>query len=327
MKQTKESARNSPDGVVIIDKPAGMTSHDIVDRARKIFKTRRVGHTGTLDPFATGVLVLCLNRGTRLSQYLMGQEKEYLATMRLGFSTDTGDYTGSPATITGDARSITRQQIEELLPEFKGFLNQTPPMFSAKKVGGVKLYEMARRGREIPREPIRIEIKELELCGDPVLAGETWVDVPFQVVCSSGTYIRTLAQDIGERLGLGAHLTSLRRTRAGSFSLAKAATIEQLESASQPADAILSLAAAAPFPSVELSHDDCKAITHGRSIDRRGYQQSEPVVALVDKSGELIAIANFVTEEPIWRPIVVFRGPEEFPVGIPDEFKDEFKTV
>lgn len=323
MKQSKTPAYGSPDGVIIVDKPAGMTSHDVVSRARKIFKTRRVGHTGTLDPFATGVLVICLNRGTRLSQFLVGEEKEYVAQMRLGFATDTGDYTGIQNSPTVDASSISAEQLEEVLPEFRGFVDQTPPMFSAKKVGGVKLYEMARRGEEIHREPIRIEIKELELCGPPVQTGGTLVDIPFRVVCSSGTYIRTLAEDLGRRIGTGAHLRSLRRTRAGSFSIEAARTLEQLESSANAGDSVLALAQAAPFPKVELSEEDCKAITHGRSIDRRGFRQPEPRAALINKTGELIAIANFVTEEPIWRPIVVFRTPDDFN----EEIQGEIDTV
>lgn len=146
------------DTVLIIDKPEGLTSHDVVSRVRKILKTRRVGHSGTLDPFATGVLVVCVNRATRLVQFLTGENKEYLATMRLGVATDTGDLTGTPISETTDAGSITAESIREALTHFRGKINQIPPMYSAKKIRGVKLYELARKGMEIEREPIEVEI-------------------------------------------------------------------------------------------------------------------------------------------------------------------------
>src|SRR5215831_9405751 len=152
------------DGVLIIDKPEGLTSHDVVARVRKILGTRRVGHAGTLDPFATGVLVVCVNRATRLVQFLTGADKEYVATMRLGFATDTGDLTGKPKTPVTDAGNITSDKVNEAFSRFLGPIKQIPPMYSAKKVGGVKLYEMARRGEVIERAPVEVDIKELELC-------------------------------------------------------------------------------------------------------------------------------------------------------------------
>src|SRR5215467_13028616 len=161
------------DGVLVIDKPEGLTSHDVVARVRKILGTRRVGHTGTLDPFATGVLVVCVNRATRLAQFLTGDDKEYVATMRLGFATDTGDLTGTPKTPVTDAGHITSNNVKEAFSRFLGPIKQIPPMYSAKKVSGVKLYEMARRGEEIERAPIGVEIKKLELLNpadDPGLA-------------------------------------------------------------------------------------------------------------------------------------------------------------
>src|SRR5262245_46122004 len=153
----------SQDGVLVIDKPEGLTSHDVVARVRKILGTRRVGHAGTLDPFATGVLVVCVNRATRLARFLTGDDKEYVATMRLGFATDTGDLTGAPKTPVTDPRHITSKKVQEAFSRFLGPVKQIPPMYSAKKIGGVKLYEMARRGEEIERAPIEVEIKKLEL--------------------------------------------------------------------------------------------------------------------------------------------------------------------
>src|SRR4030095_11690044 len=181
----------SQDGVLVIDKPEGLTSHDVVARARKILGTRRVGHAGTLDPFATGVLVVCVNRATRLVQFLTGDDKEYVATMRLGFATDTGDLTGTPKTPVTDAGNITSDKVRESFSRFLGPIKQIPPMNSAKKVGGVKLYEMARRGEEIERAPIAVEIKKLELLdptGDSGRAQANAQTAPaefsFRVVCS-----------------------------------------------------------------------------------------------------------------------------------------------
>src|SRR5215468_2419812 len=216
----------SQDGILVIDKPEGLTSHDVVARVRKILKTRRVGHTGTLDPFATGVLVVCINRATRLVQFLAGDEKEYFATMRLGFATDTGDLTGTPKTAVTDTRNITSEIVQGAFSHFLGHIKQIPPMYSAKKVGGVKLYDMARRGEEIERAPIDVEIKKLELL-DPGATSEApqanaqaaLDEFSFRVACSSGTYIRALAEEIGALLGVGAHLTRLRRNRSGNLAL------------------------------------------------------------------------------------------------------------
>src|SRR5262245_17456806 len=232
----------SHDGVLVVDKPEGLTSHDVVARVRKILKTRRVGHTGTLDPFATGVLVVCVNRATRLVQFLTNDEKEYFATMRFGFATDTGDFTGAPKTPVTDARNITSDKVQGAFCHFLGHIKQIPPMYSAKKIGGVKLYEMARRGEEIERAPVEVEIKKLELCkeaGDqapgfaPASAQNGPVEFSFRVVCSSGTYIRALAEEIGRLLGAGAHLTQLRRMRAGNCSLDSAVTLEELADLAQ----------------------------------------------------------------------------------------------
>src|SRR5262245_33289449 len=176
----------SQDGVLVIDKPEGLTSHDVVARVRKILGTRRVGHAGTLDPFATGVLVVCVNRATRLVQFLTAADKEYVATMRLGFATDTGDLTGTPKTPVTDAGNITSDKVKEALNHFLGPIKQIPPMYSAKKVGGVKLYEMARRGEEIARAPIAVEIKKLELLKPTAHPGQSQTardEYSFRVVC------------------------------------------------------------------------------------------------------------------------------------------------
>ena len=235
------------DGVLIIDKPAGMTSHDVVARVRKIVGERRVGHTGTLDPFATGVLVMLVGRATRLAQFLSGAEKEYEAVIRLGYATDTGDITGVPIEESRAkeqrTQSLDKEEIEVALASLRGEIEQTPPMYSAKKIAGRKLYELARRGEEVERKPVRIVISEFEVVErNGTLLAETVDgnhDLFVRVVCSAGTYIRTLAEDFGKRLGLGAHVASLRRTRAGRFRVTAAHGLESLGRLSTTLDSIL----------------------------------------------------------------------------------------
>ena len=254
------------DGALIIDKPAGMTSHDVVARVRRIIGERRVGHTGTLDPFATGVLVMLVGRATRLAQFLSGAEKEYEAVIRLGYATDTGDVTGvrvvSPSAgarvispspraergpggeVRGNAQPHPQSlptrgegsipdiaEIEAAMASLTGEIEQVPPMYSAKKIAGRKLYEHARRGEEIERQPVRVTISAFELLtqGEWEPNEDGAVDLNARVVCSAGTYIRTLAEDLGKQLGIGAHLAGLRRTRAGRFSIEDSFTLEKLE--------------------------------------------------------------------------------------------------
>ncbi len=304
------------DGILIVDKPVDWTSHDVVAKVRKILGTRRVGHTGTLDPFATGVLVICLNRATRLVQFLTGNDKEYVATMRLGFATDTGDLTGkplAPAMGATDAGHISCEQVQAALEQFRGRIQQIPPMYSAKKVGGVRLHEMARRGEEIERQPIDIEIKEIELLELPGLNSaadlETVTqDVAFRVVCSSGTYIRTLAEDIGKHLGIGAHLVALRRTRAGDCRLTQAVTLEHLAEfteAERTDEVLLSMTDAIGLPEIKLDDEERKAVTHGRSIRRNGSWQHGAQAKLCDKDQRLVAIAGYDIGLSVWHPHVV----------------------
>jgi tRNA pseudouridine55 synthase len=300
------------DGLIVIDKPAGWTSHDVVARMRRILGTRRIGHTGTLDPFATGVLVICVNRATRLVQFLIGDEKEYRATMRLGYATDTGDLTGNPLSPISDARHITAGMVNEALSHFRGRIKQTPPMYSAKKIGGSKLYEMARRGLNIEREPVEIEIKELELREikenfSPGSEGPT-KDCSIHVVCSSGTYVRTLAEDIGNRLGVGAHLVELRRTRAGSFNISRSLTLEEIARCADagPVEPVLiPMVEALQFEALQLDEDERKAIGHGRSIRRRGAWLNGAQAMLCDHQRQLVAIAAFNAEKQSWEPQIV----------------------
>ncbi len=253
-------------GLLIIDKPTDWTSHDVVAKVRGICHTRRVGHTGTLDPFATGVLVVCLNQATRLVQFLTGDDKEYIATVRFGFATDTGDFTGSPIGETKDFAYLNASLIESALPQLCGNLQQIPPMYSAKKIGGVKLYEMARRGEEIERQPVSIEITAFELIEQE--SPDSW---RFRVVCSSGTYIRTLAEDLGKQLGIGAHLTALRRTRAGNSKIEASITLEKLAEISSTGkleEVMIPMTEALSIPSIQLEDNEAAMINNGRTIHR-----------------------------------------------------------
>ncbi len=307
------------DGVLVIDKPEGPTSHDVVAHVRKILGTRRVGHAGTLDPFATGVLVVCVNRATRLVQFLTGDDKEYVATMRLGFATDTGDLTGAPKTPVTGVDDITSDKVREAFNHFLGPIKQIPPMYSAKKVGGVKLYEMARRGEDVERAPVAVEIKELELFKPAGDSGQASANAQsgagefsFRVVCSSGTYIRALAEEIGALLGVGAHLRRLRRTRSGNCSLKNAVTLEELAGLSRSGHidrVVIPMAEAVALPTVGVGDEDRRRVSHGRSIEDpeggRANYANGALAKLCDKKNQLIAIAEFDAGKTLWRPRVV----------------------
>lgn len=210
------------DGFFVIDKPEGLTSHDVVSFARRILRTKKVGHTGTLDPFATGVLPVAVGRGTKAIPFLDESVKEYRATMRLGAATDTQDLTGN-VLFENDFSKVSEDSLIQTFSRFRGRICQTPPMFSAVKICGVPLYKHARKGTEISRPAREIEIRSLFLDSfEPPFA-------TFTVSCSRGTYVRTLAHDIGEVLGCGAHLVRLRRTRSGRFTEVEAMNLEEFE--------------------------------------------------------------------------------------------------
>jgi len=217
-------------GIIIVDKPPEWTSHDVVAKLRGVFKIKRIGHGGTLDPMATGVLPIFVGRATRAAEFCENAEKEYIAGLRLGIVTDTQDITGRT---TGECEvSSTTEDLREIIPNFLGALKQIPPMYSAIKQGGKKLYELARRGVEVPRPARDIFIREIEL-----ISG-SGTEFQLRVVCSKGTYIRTLCHDIGASLGCGAVMSSLRRTRAGAFTQGVAHTLEEILAAAS-ADNIL----------------------------------------------------------------------------------------
>lgn len=221
MRASNVNAADAPSGFLLVDKPVGPTSHDIVDVARRALRTRKIGHAGTLDPFASGLLILAVGRKTKELSKFVGLEKEYLAKLRLGASSDTMDRTGS--VVEQDCAPVPREAFEAALERFRGVIDQVPPMYSAKKVGGKKLYELAREGKEIDRKPVRVTIHALELLS------YAWPFAEIRTRVSSGTYIRALADDIGRSLGCGAYLEELRRTEIGPYKTADAVPPEAID--------------------------------------------------------------------------------------------------
>jgi tRNA pseudouridine55 synthase len=304
-------------GALIIDKPEGFTSHDIVARVRRVAGTRRVGHAGTLDPFATGALICCIGPATRLVQFLVGLDKEYIATVRLGYATDTQDRTGKPVTSLRSTSNLSLDELQRVLHQFIGPQQQMPPMFSAKKVGGERLYRAAREGREVEREPVRIVVHSIDLFSDespPVTSNEDGsADFRIQVCCSSGTYVRTLAHDLGQRLGVGAHVTNLRRTRVGHFRLADGYTLDQLETMQPDAlvDALLSPSdMLLDLPRFVIDDEEVKRVTNGRTLTLSQEQAAAVGPAtrklrLCDSKGSLIAVGDFDSEARLVSPRVV----------------------
>jgi len=267
-------------GIVLIDKPAGMTSHDVVNRARRQFGTRRVGHSGTLDPSATGLLVVAIGPATRFLQYLPMEPKEYTGIIRFGIETTTQDADGevvAESAIPSDLRSA----IESSLPQLIGEISQMPPMYSAIKHGGKPLYAYARAGRDVERQSRTVYIKAFDLLS----LGEDRME--FRVVCSGGTYVRTLAHDLGQAVGCGAHLSSLRRTMVGRFQIDEAVSLDAVNSS-----ALLPLAKVlAPMPIVGLEPRQVADIREGRAIP---IAEPPPgrLAALTDERGEVFCVAE-----------------------------------
>ena len=302
------------EGVLLIDKPTGLTSHDVVARVRKRLALRRVGHTGTLDPFASGLMVLCVGRATRLARFFSATAKTYIATVHFGYGTDTYDRTGQPVGEVRDA-SPELSELKRCLASFQGRQMQVPPVYSAKKIGGTRLHRLARQGIAVTPSPVEVEFHTIELLK---------LDGPrarIELSVSSGTYIRSLAQDLGHLLGTGAHLAELRRTRVGSFLVSEALDMMGLlEGARTPADALLPPnAALRDLSEVRLEPAAAKRLAHGRTPsweevtspgDMRGV--SGPV-RVVDSGGDLLAIAALDGERKLLRPVLVWARTPETP--------------
>jgi tRNA pseudouridine55 synthase len=289
-------------GFLIVNKPTGMTSHDVVNAVRRMAGTRRVGHTGTLDPMATGVLVLALGAATRLVQFIDGSDKTYRATLRLGETTTTYDADGD--VVERRPVTVSQAEVEAALAGFRGDIVQIPPMYSAIKVKGQKLYKLARQGKEIERAARPITIHRLDVLD--------WAlpDVTVEVVCSAGTYIRSLAYDIGQTLGCGAHLTALTRTAAGEFRLEDSHTLEALDALAQAgrlAEVLLPPETALKaLPVIVLTPEQEQAVRFGQAVTL----DSAPDAALLqvrDVAGRLIAVM-LPLEPGVWRPKLVFTS-------------------
>src|SRR5450830_1958682 len=262
----------APDGLVVVDKPAGCTSHDVVARMRRLAGTRKVGHAGTLDPMATGVLVLGIGRATRLLTYVVGADKEYVATIRLGASTTTDDAEGELLT-SGDASAVTRAEIDREVALLTGTILQVPSSVSAIKIDGQRAYARVRAGENVEIAARPVTVSEFPVDDvrpvDAGAGGAAGLDVDVCVVCSSGTYIRALARDLGDDLGVGGHLTALRRTRVGGYGLDVARTVDELAVLADDGPLpVLSLAdaARATFPARELTAEETIALSFGKRI-------------------------------------------------------------
>ncbi len=284
-------------GLVVVDKPAGMTSHDVVSRVRRLAGTRKVGHAGTLDPMATGVLVLGVERATRLLGHLLLTDKAYDATIRLGVSTTTDDADGE-VTATGPIDGVDEQRVREALGRFVGDIEQVPTAVSAIKVDGKRAYQRVRDGEEVVLKARPVTIHELVVLA--VRPGDGVFDVDIAMRCSSGTYVRAVARDLGVQLGSGGHLTALRRTAVGPYGLDVARTLDQLgeEFALLP----LADAARAAFPSYDLDAEQAQDVRYGRRI----ALPIEELTAVFAPDGEFLAL--YRPEGGHARPVAVFVG-------------------
>ena len=291
------------DGVVVVDKPEGITSHDVVNRLRRMTGIRRVGHFGTLDPIATGVLPLALGRATRLAQFFLHRDKTYEAVIRFGFATDTYDRDGRQTTPEKPV-DLDPAQIEEMIAAYRGEFEQAPPPISAKKVHGVAAYKLARKKKPVELKPVKVRVDEFTLLG---------VEGPrarVRVRCSAGAYLRGLAHDMGEKLGVGAHVENLRRLAAGEFTAEMARTLEQLETLCGEDRLIEALIpATALLPEAPAEHVDAVTaaqILHGRDFRVSPFRvrPGSRLVKAIDMQGRLLAIGE-VRLPNLYHPIVV----------------------
>jgi tRNA pseudouridine55 synthase len=283
-------------GLLIANKPRGITSHDAVDRARRLLGVRRIGHTGILDPIATGVLPLCVGRATRLAQFILAEHKTYEGIFRLGWATTTYDADGEPV---GErkAPNVTQEQVEETLALFRGKIQQIPPMFSAKKVGGKKLYELARAGKEVERKPVEVEVFELRVLS---FDGDR---VGFHMRCSSGAYVRNVAHDAGQKLGCGGHVESLSRTAVGLMTLDQAVSLDELTRESAAGHVMPMEKIPLDMPLIRITRAGLAQLRHGQPLDRSVIRPGPPgeaqgesgggrTVRVLGPEGELVAIAE-----------------------------------
>jgi len=290
----------------LIDKPEGPSSAEVVQRVKAVLRAKKVGHLGTLDPFASGLLLLGINEGTKIADIFLAAQKSYAGVVALGVETDTQDSTGKVLEAR-DVPSLGEEEIENLQKAFTGTLWQTPPMFSALKKEGVRLYRFARQGRSVPRPPRQIKIERLRL----------WklgpAEIGFELACSKGTYVRTLASDMGKFLGCGAHLKSLRRFSCGPFALEQAVRLRDVERLKESGKIpLVSLSQVlAHLPQVRMESGPVSQVRMGqqRVLAELGPpQEGEKMVRLVDPEGDLVALAHWVEDARIWRLFRVFSS-------------------
>jgi tRNA pseudouridine55 synthase len=297
----KQSKPAGPGGLVIVDKPGGMTSHDVVSRMRRLARTRRVGHAGTLDPMATGVLVIGVERATRLLGYVTATEKRYDATIRLGESTITDDAEGETVE-AADASGVSLGAVKTAIAALTGEIQQVPSAVSAIKINGQRSYARVRAGEQVELAARGITVFSFELLSSRV-EGER-LDLDVSVRCSSGTYIRALARDLGTALGVGGHLTALRRTAVGSFTIDQAVSLADLEASGEnPVSIPLSAAAAGTFTRRDVDADDAIRLTHGGSLSAG---EADGTVAVFGPDGDFLALVE--DRDGRARPIAVFSS-------------------
>jgi tRNA pseudouridine55 synthase len=284
-------AGQASDGLLLVDKPAGMTSHDAVYRARRALGERRIGHAGTLDPFATGLLVLLVGRATRLLPYVEGEPKVYEATIRFGTETDTDDLTGTP---TRSAESPSKDAVISAIDALTGAIDQVPPAYSAKQVAGQRAYTAARRGNAMVLDPVRVTVTSWDV--------RAWRgdELDVTVTCGAGTYVRALARDVGRRSGSAAHLSALRRTRSGPLAVVDATPGDSPDRAAlrSPLDAMPSM------PAVVLDETRVARVIRGMAVEALSDEQADRC-ALLDADGSIVAIAERAGN--LWQPRVVLR--------------------
>jgi tRNA pseudouridine55 synthase len=298
-------------GLLLVDKPIGPTSHDVVARVRRVLRERRIGHTGTLDPMASGLLPLVIGRATRLAPVLTGSDKTYDATIRLGVATTTDDAMGEAIGESVDVSSLADEAIRDALDGFRGTFDQRPPTHSAKKIGGVKAYELARQAKDVPVVPVPVTVHAIDWLG------RTANDVSIRVTAAAGFYVRALARDLGERLGCGAHLVALRRVRSGPFGVDRAVPLAELEAGGR--DAVVSRLvtpedALPHLPGVALNEAGLKRAVHGNWVGPEHVQGPVATTAgrledgrslfkLLAPNGRLVGLAK--AKAGAWHPVVV----------------------
>ncbi len=289
------------DGILNLNKPRGLTSHDVVDRVRMVAGQRRVGHAGTLDPMATGVLLICLGRATRLAEYLMASPKTYRARVRLGITTDTGDAGGTA--LEEQPVEVGREAVEQALERFRGPILQVPPMYSALRSGGKRLYELAREGKVVERRPRPVEVYRIELV--------EWAppELVLELDCSPGTYVRALARDLGEALGCGGHLSGLVRLASGDFRLEEAVRLEELTRERLPSLLLPLDTALRRWPALYLDEAAAQTVRSGRPVAAWLLEPEGDVSSLArayGPDGAFLAVMEYRPDQEVWHPRKVF---------------------